>query len=125
MILDTNAISSLSRRDESLLHKIGSMTHLSTTLINIGEYQFGILGSSYKEPLQQWLEALLQHIEILKPDLQTLPHYSKIRYELKNAGTPIPANDIWISAIARQYKLPILSKDKHFDLVSEISRHEW
>ena len=42
-----------------------------------------------------------------------------------NAGTPIPMNDLWIAAIARQYKQPVLSRDTHFDLVPGITRIGW
>jgi predicted nucleic acid-binding protein len=89
MILDTNAISALSSRDPSLIEMMGNLTSVSTTLINLGEYHFGILKSSHKKELEQWLEVLLKHIEVLQPNLQTLPHYAKIRDELKTAGTPI------------------------------------
>ena len=35
------------------------------------------------------------------------------------------ANDIWIAALCRQYKLPLLSKHGHFDYVHGIRRIEW
>jgi len=43
----------------------------------------------------------------------------------KKAGTPIPENDIWIAALAKQHQLPVLSNDKHFDLVKSIQRIGW
>ena len=30
-------------------------------------------------------------------------------------GRPIPANDVWIAALALQYRLPILRRDTHCD----------
>jgi len=39
----------------------------------------------------------------------------QIRRELKSAGTPIPANDVWIAVLVRQYRLPIVSRNTHFD----------
>jgi len=38
------------------------------------------------------------------------------------AGTPIPANDCWIAALAQQHRLPIISQDRHFDSVKGIQR---
>lgn len=125
MILDTNAISALSNRDPKLIDKMGTLTNVSTTLINLGEYHFGILGSSHKTELLHWIQAFLEHVELLQPNLNTLPHYANIRNELKTAGTPIPANDVWIAALARQYQLPLLSKDSHFDFVKGMIRHSW
>lgn len=50
---------------------------------------------------------------------------AQVRCELRQAGTPIPANDPWIAALSRQHGLPILSQDAHFDLVKGIQRLRW
>ena len=42
--------------------------------------------------------------------------------ELKRAGKPIPINDAWIAALARQHSRPVLSNDSHFDAVPDIER---
>jgi predicted nucleic acid-binding protein len=42
--------------------------------------------------------------------------------ELKQQATPIPANDTWIAALVRQYRLPLLSNDAHFDVVAGLQR---
>jgi predicted nucleic acid-binding protein len=51
--------------------------------------------------------------------------YGAVRLELKKAGTPIPINDTWIAAIARQRGLPVISRDVHFDAVAGIQRVSW
>ena len=48
-----------------------------------------------------------------------------LRLDLKRAGTPIPSNDVWIAALCRQYSLPLLSRDRHFDAVTSIRRIHW
>jgi len=40
-------------------------------------------------------------------------------------GRRIPANDIWIAALAREHGLAILSRDAHFDLVQSVVRIGW
>jgi tRNA(fMet)-specific endonuclease VapC len=57
--------------------------------------------------------------------MATLPHYASVRSELRQAATPIPANDCWIAALVRQHGMPLLSRDQHFDLVDDIRRLEW
>jgi tRNA(fMet)-specific endonuclease VapC len=47
------------------------------------------------------------------------------RHKLRQAGTPIPENDIWIAALAMEYGLPILSDDRHFDRVNQVRRIAW
>lgn len=125
MILDTNALSALAARDPELRRKLAAATSVAVTLISLGEYQFGLLGSAYRRELETWLDALLAKSDLLQPNRQSLPHYAAIRQELKTAGTPIPANDVWIAALVRQHNMPIVSRDRHFDLVNGIQRIEW
>lgn len=62
---------------------------------------------------------------VLPIDESTAALYADIRGELKHAGRPIPGNDLWIAALARQYSLPLLSRDRHFDLVTGLTRISW
>jgi tRNA(fMet)-specific endonuclease VapC len=41
------------------------------------------------------------------------PSYAEIRLELKAAGRPIPTNDVWIAALARQYGLVAVLRGSH------------
>jgi hypothetical protein len=52
-------------------------------------------------------------------------HYAEINLELRRSGPPIPTNDLWISALCRQHSLPLLSRDRHFDLVNGTKRIGW
>ncbi|MDH5604279.1 MAG: hypothetical protein OEY51_10075 [Cyclobacteriaceae bacterium] len=44
---------------------------------------------------------------------------------MKKAGTPIPENDIWISALALQHQLIIVSRDRHFKKPENIEVEYW
>jgi len=57
--------------------------------------------------------------------LRTARHYAAIRLELKGAGKPIPANDLWIAALSRQHAIPVMSRDSHFDFVGGLRRQTW
>jgi predicted nucleic acid-binding protein len=48
-----------------------------------------------------------------------------IRQQLKKAGAPLPANDVWIAALATQHDLPVPSRDTHFDAVLGVTRLSW
>ncbi|MEM7790756.1 MAG: PIN domain-containing protein [Verrucomicrobiota bacterium] len=125
MILDTNAISALVARDKNLIELISLSPHLAVTLVSLGEHSFGILESSKRKGLEQWLEAFLERTDVLATNRQTILHYASIRKELKEAGTPIPANDVWIAALARQHQLPIVSRDRHFEIVQNLECLGW
>ena len=112
MILDTNAISALAVKDKLLIHALGKASRLAVTFISLGEYSYGVRRSAARRELDSWLRKhFLTRVDVLIPDLSTVEHYADVRYELQRAGTPIPANDVWIAALVRQYDLPLLSLD--------------
>ena len=126
MILDTNAVSALAQKNRALIEQLNGARRLAVTVISLGEFAHGVRHSSRRRELESWLrERFLTRVEILAPDLSTVEHYGDIRSELRQAGTPIPANDVWIAALARQHDLPILSCDRHFDRVQRLLRIEW
>ncbi len=45
--------------------------------------------------------------------------------ELKQKGRPLPDNNIWIAALARQHNLTVISRDLHFDVIDGIRRMSW
>ena len=51
---------------------------------------------------------------------QAARHYAELFALLRERGTPIPSNDHWIAALARQHRMPLLSFDVHFATVPGI-----
>jgi predicted nucleic acid-binding protein len=125
MILDTNAISALAEQDKALTELVQVAPRVTVTIISLGEYAFGISQSRHRAELEAWLDALLLKVDILLLEQKTLPFYAEVRCRLKLDGTPIPANDCWIAALAQQHRLPIVSQDRHFDSVKGIQRLGW
>jgi predicted nucleic acid-binding protein len=101
------------------------MLLLSLPLIVSGEYRFGLMGSKKAAELEALLIILEQESKLLTIDIETTKSYAHIRHELKSAVTPIPENDVWIAALARQHNLPVVSRDRHFDAVKAILRIAW
>jgi predicted nucleic acid-binding protein len=125
MILDTNAVSALAAQDKALTELVQAAPRITVTIISLGEYTFGVSKSRYRAELEYWLNALLLKVDVLLLEQKTLPFYAEVRGRLQVAGTPIPANDCWIAALAQQHHLPIVSQDRHFDFVKGIQRIGW
>jgi tRNA(fMet)-specific endonuclease VapC len=125
MLLDTNALSALAARDEDLIKILEGAPRLAVTIISVGEYLYGLTQSRHQKELADWLETFIARAELLHVSRKTLPHYSDIRRQLKEDGTPIPANDCWIAALAKEHRLSIVSRDKHFDAVKGLRRISW
>lgn len=99
--------------------------HIAVPVIVLGEFRFGAAQSRKRQDYENWLVKLISASLILPVDEQTTIHYAAIRFELKQIGRPIPSNDFWIAALCRQHSLPLLSRDRHFDLVSGVKRLAW
>ena len=125
MILDTNALSAVADGDASLEPLLQRMSEPSIPVIVLGEYRYGIWQSRERKHYEQWLTEYLPDYRILDVNEETAVHYASVRAEMKKAGTPIPTNDVWIAALCRQYTLPLLSRDRHFDSVNGLQRIEW
>jgi predicted nucleic acid-binding protein len=122
MILDTNALSAWADGVAGLRSALSSASRVVVPSIVLGEYLFGILQSRYQRRYEQWLAAHLPGVELASIGYATAREYAGIRLELKQRATPIPANEVWIAALVRQHRLPLLSNDTHFDAVSGLQR---
>lgn len=61
-------------------------------------------------------------VKMLFADEQTTFHYARIFRQLREQGTPIPTNDIWIAALVQQHNLLLFSRDAHFDALPQLGR---
>ncbi len=125
MILDTNAVSAILAGDALIQTQLPPEERQHLPVVVIGEYQFGILGSKRRKKLEQAFERLESQSIVLRCDRETADMYAAIRHGLKMRGRPIPENDLWIAALARQHALEIVSQDPHFDHVEGIRRIGW
>jgi predicted nucleic acid-binding protein len=122
MILDTNGLSAVADGDAALEKILRKAAEVAVPVIVLGEYRYGIQQSRYRQRYEQWLQESIRNYRVLDVDEETAIFYAGLRSELRRAGTPIPSNDVWIAALCRQHSLSLLSRDRHFDLVSGFER---
>lgn len=125
MILDTNAVSALLTGEPGLDEVLGVADRHHLPVIVIGEYRFGLLGLRQRPRLESLFLRLIAESIVLDVEHQTAEHYAAIRHELRQQGQPVPENDLWIAALARQYDLEIVSRDPHFDVIAGVKRVAW
>ena len=125
MILDTDALSAMADGEARAVAQIANANTIAIPAIVLGEYRYGFAQSRHRAEYERWLAKFLSACGVLEVGSDTAIQYTEVRSELKRAGTPIPANDAWIAALCRQHALPILSQDRHFDLVKGIQRLGW
>jgi tRNA(fMet)-specific endonuclease VapC len=125
VILDTNALSAAADDDAGLAAVLARAEQMALPVIVLGEYRHGIALSRHRTSYENWLKELLNDCLVLDIQEPTTQYYAEISLELKRKGKPIPTNDLWIAALCRQHSLPLLSRDRHFDLVAGIKRIGW
>jgi tRNA(fMet)-specific endonuclease VapC len=125
LIVDTNALSAGADRDPAVGQFFARADQLAIPVVVLGEFRYGIAQSRRKAEYETWLLGIASASRILDINEQTTLHYVDIRLENKRAGTPIPANDLWIAALCRQHSYPLLSRDRHFDVVKGVVRIAW
>ncbi len=125
LVLDTNALSAIAEGAPGATEKFVRSPQAAIPVVVLGEFHFGIARSRHKQEYERWLEEMVSVSRLLDINEETALWYARLRVQLKEAGTPIPSNDAWIAALCRQHALPILSRDRHFDLIKGLRRFDW
>ena len=125
MILDTNALSAFVDGDMTVGDILRHQERAAIPVIVLGEFRYGIAVSRYRRAYEAWLDSQLPYFDVLAVTGDTSIAYAALRVALKRSGRRIPANDAWIAALALQHGLPVLSRDRHFDAVPNLTRTAW
>lgn len=124
-LLDTNSAIALSAGDAALLTRIQDAEEVFVPAIVLGELYFGAQKSSRMQENLRRVDTLAAGWAVLNCDRLTARHYGRIKQQLRAKGRPIPDNDIWIAAVALQHGLPLLTRDRHFSEVDDLTVEAW
>jgi tRNA(fMet)-specific endonuclease VapC len=125
VILDTNALSAYADEDPHLFPIVKSLSRMTLPVVVLGEYLSGIALSRNRAKYEAWLESFIADCTVLDITRETTRYYANVVLELRQIGKPIPVNDLWIAALSRQHSLPVVTRDRHFDLVPGLRRLSW
>jgi tRNA(fMet)-specific endonuclease VapC len=122
--LDTNRLTDLFQGDAELADRLGECDEVWIPLIVLAEIKAGFYGGSQQHRNEALFQAFLAKptVGILFPTRETAEHYARLFVQLKRAGTPIPDNDLWISALMLEHDLQLITRDRHFEHVPQLLR---
>lgn len=122
--LDTNRYVDFCRGDTEAVAVVQRAHQLFVPFIVLGELRAGFLCGSRNRQNERTLTRFLnsRRVTVLHSDEQTPFHYARLFLQLREQGTPIPTNDIWIAALVVQHDLTLFARDKHFDHLSQLAR---
>ncbi|WP_238989368.1 type II toxin-antitoxin system VapC family toxin [Mucilaginibacter terrigena] len=121
MLLDTSIIIDLFKGDHDILSILDAQEFIFLPAAALGELYLGAYRSSNIVKHLSQIQSFVSECEFLPVDAETAKQYAIIKSDLLLKGKPIPENDIWIAATAKQYQLAIFTKDKHFTLIDGIN----
>jgi tRNA(fMet)-specific endonuclease VapC len=119
ILLDTTAYVGFKRNETEVVEIIVSAELILFSPIVLGELMFGFRnGKRFKENMAD-LERFLEHeaVELVRIAKITSDRYSRIAAQLKQQGTPIPTNDIWIAAQTMEHGAELITSDQHFEKI--------
>lgn len=120
LLLDTNAYTDLMRGEDAVTQCVRRATEVLMSTIVVGELLYGFLRGSRRSRNTTQLDDFLTRsfVQLLPVTRITADRFGKIAASLRDAGTPIPTNDIWIAAHALESGADLLSRDAHFERVA-------
>jgi tRNA(fMet)-specific endonuclease VapC len=124
-LLDTNIIIAFFKNDENVQNRLAVLADVFVPVIALGELYYGAKHSTQVDKHTQQVQDFADGASLLLCDSSTAEVYGQIKNELKTKGNPIPENDIWIAAIARQHHLTVVTRDQHFKLIDALPIEEW
>lgn len=124
-IFDTNIIIGFLKNDKSIVSKLKIEKNINTSVITIGEMSYGAKNSNNPLKNMELYNEFFKYCNIFEITRKTSEYYADIRFELKKVGKPIPENDIWIAAIAKENDMVIVTRDKHLKDIDFIATEEW
>lgn len=121
ILIDTNVVIELFRGNLEIRKIFDSSKIVNIPFAVLGELYFGARKSNNFKKNITLINQLLANCVVIDADNNTSLEYGFIKSSLINKGKAIPENDIWIAAISKQYKLDLLTFDKHFLNIDEIN----
>jgi tRNA(fMet)-specific endonuclease VapC len=124
LALDTNRYTDLCRDAAEVVALVEHAEAVFLPFIVVAElragFAVGTRGAENERVLRRFL--MKQGVSVLFADDQTTHHYATVFRQLRRQGTPIPTNDLWISALVLQHDLVLCARDRHFDHLPQISQ---
>lgn len=121
--LDTSGYSAFKRGHDETLAAIQRAVQIVLPAVVLGEllagFRIGRRDRSNRRELNVFMQS--PRVRVLPLDLDTAERYAEIVRYLRERGTPVPTNDIWIAATAMQWGLRILTTDAHFSRLPQVS----
>lgn len=122
IVIDTNRYRDFCDGTDDAVSIIQKSSEIYIPFIVVAELRAGFACGSRGPENEQVLSRFLNkpRVKLLFADEGTTYIYANLFRQLRIQGTPIPTNDLWISALTIQHGLMLFSRDVHFQKLPQI-----
>jgi tRNA(fMet)-specific endonuclease VapC len=124
-LLDTNIVIAIFANDAVVHQQLAGAGEVFVSSIVLGELYYGARKSARMTLNIARVDEFAMNSAVLVCDTNSAQHYGQIKSELRAKGRPIPENDIWIAAMAKQHQLTLVTRDAHFSNVEGLLIEAW
>lgn len=127
LVIDTN-VYCLAMRGDPAAEKVFRQTEaILLPVVVFGELLAGFKGGKRERANKEQLVAFAstERVQVAAITTETAEFYSLIVNQLREKGTPIPTNDIWIAAITMEHGAGLATLDRHFSRIDGLSLMPW
>jgi len=116
LALDTNRYRDLCDGDPAVVALLGRAETIRVPFVVVAELRAGFAVAGRGQQNEQVLRRFLHKpgVSMLYATDVTTRAYANLYRQLRAQGTPIPTNDLWIAALVVEHDLALLSRDRHF-----------
>jgi tRNA(fMet)-specific endonuclease VapC len=116
IFLDTNAYSALLRGSIEVKNALEQANQVFLSTICIGELLAGFRLGSKEKTNRQILQDFLDQptVSVAPVTRESAEFFAENFAQLKNNGTPLPINDVWIASLTQEHGATLVTYDKHF-----------
>ena len=126
-MLDTNTVSHLIKAHPAVVQRVIAvpMAALCISAITEGELLFGLAKRPEAERLHLAVRQLLRRVDVLPWGGPIAQRYGRVRAELERRGKILAPLDLLIAAHALEVGAVLVTNDKAFGQVSDLTVEDW
>lgn len=122
VLLDTSGYSHLMKGHAGICEVVRKADRVALNPVVVGELLSGFRRGHSRRRNEEFLSDFLAKpsVDLVSIDGVTAERYAAIKSLLRDAGTPVPTNDVWIAASAMQYGLKVITTDSDFLRIPQV-----
>ena len=123
--IDTSVLIPYFQNDLEIIDRLDAIKNICVPIFVIGEMMIGFFMTKTSETAKDNFEFFLSKTRILECTRDVANKYGELVATLREKGSMIPANDIWIAACCLVHNKYLATKDEHFLKVPQLAVEIW